>query len=130
MTVENGEELLKLSEVKDLLKCSLSHAHALVGSGQLRCVRIGLGGKGGIRVSRAALEEFLRRRAEAGDQPSQPPAPKKESASGFNVLDADRLRQGWQDRSPRAWPRPGAHATRPGRHSARSSLWWCGPLAR
>lgn len=87
----------KLTEIKAILKCSLSHLYALIESGELRCVKIGLRGSAGIRVSRSMLDEFLRKREKCGSEAPKDPAPKPESAGGFTMLDADRLREAWKD---------------------------------
>jgi excisionase family DNA binding protein len=65
--------LLKMSEVSERLNCSLQHAYALVSRKDLPAIRIGVGGRGGIRVDDADLQHFVesRRRIDT------PPWPEK-----------------------------------------------------
>ncbi len=51
---------VELSEVAELLGCSIGEAYALVSSGELPAVKVG--GPGNWRVNTAALEMFIDRR--------------------------------------------------------------------
>jgi excisionase family DNA binding protein len=86
--------VLTVAEVAKRLRCSLSNAHALIAAGKLKAYRVGAGG-GGLRVSEEHLQEFLRS-AETRQGREETPAPEK--ASGFTVLDGDRLREAWKGR--------------------------------
>lgn len=52
-------DLLKPKDVLRILRCGRRQVYALIQKGQLRYVRLG---EKGIRVPRAALLEFLRKR--------------------------------------------------------------------
>ncbi len=52
------------------LECSVSTVYAMVAAGKLRCVRIGLGRKGAIRILDEHIEEYLK-----GAEPKTPPSP-------------------------------------------------------
>jgi len=51
---------VELSEVAELLGCSIGDTYALVSSGELPAVKVG--GPGSWRVNTAALEMFIERR--------------------------------------------------------------------
>jgi excisionase family DNA binding protein len=64
--------LLKIHELKDRLRISLTTAYNLVARGKIRHVRVGLG-RGGIRIPEEALMEYLKAREWGGQ--SEPLAP-------------------------------------------------------
>ncbi|MDR3620462.1 MAG: helix-turn-helix domain-containing protein [Paludisphaera borealis] len=64
------------------LEVSASTIYALVAAGRLRCVRIGLGRKGAIRILDEHLEEYLRG-SESRPAPAPPPSPPRR---GFKHL--------------------------------------------
>lgn len=59
MSVEASEKLLKVQDVAERLNASPSLVYQAISEGRLKCHRIGKG-QGGIRISHAQLEMFLR----------------------------------------------------------------------
>ena len=60
--------LLKVPQVAELLACSIATVYALIESGALPAVKIGVG-TGGVRVSREDLETFVESRRTAAPTP-------------------------------------------------------------
>ncbi len=92
--------LLRLSEVAERLKCSISNVHNLKDAGKLAVISTGASGKG-YRVELEELERFIaQQRVEIVRQ--IPPFPKKSdpgpvnSPRPFENLDGDRLFAAWQ----------------------------------
>jgi excisionase family DNA binding protein len=63
-----------VADLQGMLKLSKSQVYALIEGGELRCHRFTRKRNGGIRVSQAQLEEYLRA-TEAGPTPAPAPAP-------------------------------------------------------
>lgn len=63
--------MLTVKQVAEKLNCSVSHVYALVDAGELKCHRIGMGKRAGIRVSDGQLQEFLQG-SEGTPLPSSP----------------------------------------------------------
>ncbi len=65
--------LYTVAEAAALLRCSQSNIYSTVAMGKLHCFRVGAG-RGGIRISEAHIEAYLRSRETGGQAP---PAPRK-----------------------------------------------------
>ncbi len=84
--------LLTVNEVQKYLKVSRACVYALIGSGQLPCIRVGVG-RGTIRVDEVDLLAFIEQCKQA---PQKPAARPSSTGSGFVHLNADRLRKAWK----------------------------------
>jgi len=82
--------LLTVREVQERLRVSRACVYALIASGQLAAIRIGLG-RGTIRIDADDLNAFLASRR----IPVQPANRRATGGNGFIHLDADRLRHAW-----------------------------------
>ncbi|HVK14733.1 MAG TPA: helix-turn-helix domain-containing protein [Gemmataceae bacterium] len=65
-------------ELKVLLKLSKSQVYGLIDGGKLRCHRFTRGKNGGIRVSQAQLDDYLKA-TEAGGETVPPETPRQVS---------------------------------------------------
>ena len=65
-------------ELKVLLKLSKSQVYGLIDGGKLRCHRFTRGKNGGIRVSQAQLDDYLKA-TEAGGEAVPPETPRQVS---------------------------------------------------
>lgn len=57
---EKPPQYLKVEEIAELLRCSVSQIYAIIAVGKLRCLHVTTGKQGGIRVSREQLDSFLK----------------------------------------------------------------------
>jgi excisionase family DNA binding protein len=92
--------MLTVKDVAGRLNCSESFVYELLASGELKHFRLGKG-QGGKRVSEEQLQEYLLTREHGGEgrpQPAPPAGEKTPSASGFTILDGERLKEAWKDR--------------------------------
>lgn len=83
--------LLRVREVQERLRVSRACVYALIDSGQLPSVRIGIG-RGTIRVDLNDLEAFVAARRTNERRLARASTP---AGRGFVHLDADRLCQAW-----------------------------------
>ncbi len=63
-----------ITELRTLLKLSSSQLYALIDSGKLKCHRFTTGRSGGIRISQAQLDAYLRA-TESEGEPTPPQRP-------------------------------------------------------
>jgi excisionase family DNA binding protein len=91
--------LFTVADVSRRLRCSISNVYALVAQGELRCYRVGAG-KAGLRFDQDQIRDFLRSREtkQKGGEPQAGPAPGNAPATGFTVLDGERLQEAWKGR--------------------------------
>lgn len=82
----------KIKEAAKQLNVSRSFLYQAINEGRIGYHRFGKG-TGGIRISELQIQEYLRKTERGGETL---PAPEKVSASGFTMLDADRLKEAWQ----------------------------------
>lgn len=91
---------MTVKEAAAILEVSAGLVYALVAAGKIRHARHGLG-RGTIRISADALEEY-RRSSAAGGVTAPPSAPASARASSgppaapFSELDPRRLRRAWK----------------------------------
>jgi len=91
-------KLMTVKDVADRLNCSESFVYNLLASGALRHYRLGKG-QGGKRVSEEQLQDYLSAQEEGGGRRAAPKPPVDPGpASGFTVLDGERLRAAWKGR--------------------------------
>jgi excisionase family DNA binding protein len=109
MAFEGEKVLLSVRQVAQSLNTSDSFVYARIADGSLPHYRLG---KGGIRVSREQLEEYLKGRKKGGRPEKELPAPKP-GCGEFKNLNGDRLLA--------AWRRQGALSDPPGEGNAPSS---------
>jgi excisionase family DNA binding protein len=82
-------KLYTVSELAEMLRVSDSQVYAFIDAGRLRCYRLTTRKHGGIRVSEAQLEEFLRS-SESGSGKSTPQrAPKSSPTPRLRHLSLD-----------------------------------------
>jgi excisionase family DNA binding protein len=82
--------LLTVREIQNRLRVSRACVYALIESGRLPAIRIGVG-RGTIRVDEADLDAFVTARRGDSIRPGRLPG----TATEFVQLDADRLRRAW-----------------------------------
>ena len=83
--------LLTVNEVQTQLNVSRACVYSLVESGQLPCIRIGIG-RGTIRIDATDLEAFIESRKYP---PRKQARARPANGKAFIHLDANRLRQAW-----------------------------------
>jgi excisionase family DNA binding protein len=87
--------MLTVKQAAQYLNCSESLVYGLIAAGRLRCHRIGLGKQGGMRITKDALQQFLKAREEGGK--SVPPPRRSETKpQSFTQLDGGRLLESWR----------------------------------
>lgn len=64
----------KIEEVAEMLRLSVSQVYALINSGRLRCHRLTTRKQGGVRVSQAQLDDYLRSTESEGAPALETPA--------------------------------------------------------
>ena len=85
--------LRKINQAAELLNVSVSTAYALVESGALPSISVGI--KKGLRVSDEDLDAFIAsRRRQKGREPR---SPSKGKLNPFKHLDGERIRAAWRD---------------------------------
>jgi excisionase family DNA binding protein len=89
--------VLTVKQVAERLNVSLSTVYGLVSHGKLRARRIGTG-RGAIRVSEDALQQYLDASVSEATHAASTAAPTNRPQRGrpFKHLDADRLRAAWR----------------------------------
>lgn len=86
--------LLTIKQMQAELAISRACAYALIESGQLPCIRIGVG-RGTIRVDESDLCEFIESRKQ--NATSKRRKAKPNHGATFVHLNAEKLRQAWTD---------------------------------
>lgn len=86
----NTMELLTVREVQMQLKVSRACVYSLIESGDLPCVRIGIG-RGTIRIDQEDVYQFVEKRRKPHAKKKRIPA----ARAAFEHLDADKLRRAW-----------------------------------
>lgn len=88
--------MFNIKQAAKELAISNALMYALIAAKKIRHERHGLG-RGTIRISRKALEEYrLRRTIEVEKSTTPTPAPSPSTAAPFSDLDPERLRRAWK----------------------------------
>ena len=92
--------VLTVKQVAERLGVSLSAVYLMVETGLLECHRIRCkpGTRGAIRISEEQLQAYFETTKQGPVRAPPAPAPEKVPTASFTVLDADRLKEAWQNR--------------------------------